>query len=119
MDSLDIYRVFPYTLDLDNDRPEDQKHAWQYELTIHNVSEQPLSFAVIAAPTEYVDVDFPENESIDPGDEKTFRVKFSDGIADDVFAKSFTIEANDEKHTRFTVPFTKQMRWGPAPTSQR
>jgi hypothetical protein len=119
MDSIDVYRIFPYKVDLDNDRPEDQKHPWQYEFTLKNVSEQPLSFSVVVAPLEYAEVNFPENVTVDPGGEKTFSVKFNDGIADDVFSKSFTIEANDDKHTRLTVPFGKDMRWGPAPTSQR
>jgi hypothetical protein len=119
MDSLDIFAVEPYLIDLDKDRPEDQKHAWEYQFTLKNMTDADLSFTIVSQPHEYCEIDFPENKAIGPGKDKTFKIKFEKGIADDIFAKSFTIEASDEAHTRMTIPFVKSMRWGPAPTSQR
>lgn len=120
MDSLDIYQVEPYLIDLDQDRPESQKHAWEYDFTLKNVSDADLTFKIVAQPDEYCDIeDFPANHSIGAGKEKTFKIKFKKSIADDIFAKCFTIEASDQAHTRLTIPFVKSMRWGPAPTSQK
>ena len=120
MDSLDVYQIAPDKIDLDENRPEDQKHAWEYEFTLKNVSDQDLTFTVVSKPHEYVEIDdFPDHGSVGPGKEKTFKVKFSKDISGDIFAKSFTIEASDADHTRMTIPFVKSMRWGPAPTSQR
>ena len=119
MDSLDIFSMAPYKVDLDQDRPEDQKHAWEYEFVLKNLSDKDLTFKIVSKPDGYFDLDFPEDKAIKPGSDKAFKVKFEKDIADDIFAKSFTIEASDEAHTRMSIPFVKAMRWGPAPTSQR
>jgi hypothetical protein len=119
MDSLETYTVEPYKIDLDLDRPEDQKHEWEYEFVLKNLSDTELSFTIISKPDGYCEIDFPEGKGIKPGKDKKFKIKFEKDIADDIFAKSFTIEASDEKQTRMTIPFVKSMRWGPAPTSQR
>lgn len=118
MDSLDVFSLHPYQVDLDKSRPEDQSRSWEYEFTLKNVSEEELTFTVISRPEQYAEVDFPEESVVKPGKERTFKVKFEKDIADDVFTKSFTIQASDEKQTRLTIPFVKAMRWGPAPMSQ-
>jgi hypothetical protein len=116
MDSLKLFRVSPARVSLDSLRPEDQKNPWEYELAVHNTSSEELEFKLVSAPAEYVNVDVPGG-MIDPGEEKTIRVKVDRDVADELFTKSFTIEASDSARTRLTVPVSKAMRWGPAPTS--
>ena len=118
-DSIGVFQVRPTLVDLDKDRPQDQKHPWQYEFTIKNVSTADLKFTVVSKPDKYVDLDFPENKKVSAGGEKTFKLKFDQKMADDLFNKSLTIEASDSTHTRFTLPISKARRWGPAPTSER
>lgn len=116
VDSLKLYRVTPAKLSLDSLRPEDQKNPWEYELAVRNTSSEALELTLVSAPLEFVEVDVPGG-SISPGDEKSIKVKVDRGIADQLFTKSFTLEASDSAKTRLTVPIAKAMRWGPAPTS--
>ena len=118
-DSINVFQVSPSLLDLDKDRPQDQKHPWEYQFTVKNVSTEDLKFTIVSKPDRYMQLDFPENKKIGPGSEKIFKVKFDQKMADDLFSKSLTIEASDSTHTRFTVPISKARRWGPAPTSSR
>lgn len=117
MDSIDTYRAEPYLVDLDSERPENQKDPWSYEVTLKNVSDQDLEFKVVSMPHQYVHIDFPDGLKLGPGDSKAFQVKFDKDIADDLFTESLTVEASDAKHTRLTVPLVKSRRWGPAPLS--
>jgi hypothetical protein len=84
---------------------------------VRNLGSEPLELALVSVPLEYVEVDIPGG-SISPGEEKTVKVKVDRDIADQLFNKSFTLEASDSAKTRITVPVSKAMRWGPAPTSQ-
>ena len=116
-DSLDLFTLSPYKLDLDTDRPEEQKKQWQYEIAVRNHSEEKIEFALISQPFgDGIKVDVPGGE-IKPGKEKTIKVKIDPSVAEDIFSKSFTIEASDSAHTRYTLPIEKKMRWGPAPTT--
>lgn len=116
MDSLKVFTISPALVSLDSLRPETQKRPWEYEFSIRNVSSEELELALISSPHEYVEVDLPGG-SISPGSEKTVRVKVDQNVADQLFNKSFTLEASDSARTRITVPISKAMRWGPAPTS--
>jgi hypothetical protein len=118
-DSIGVFQVRPALLDLDKERPQDQKRPWQYEFTVKNVSTEDLKFTIVSRPDKFVEVDFPENKKVSAGGEKTFKLKFDQSMADDLFNKSVTIEASDSTHTRFTLPISKARRWGPAPTSER
>ncbi|MBI5868559.1 MAG: DUF1573 domain-containing protein [candidate division Zixibacteria bacterium] len=118
-DSVSVFHVTPPHVDLDANRPQDQKDPWNYEFKIKNITDQDLKFTIVSRPDKYVEVDFPENKSVSAGGEKTFRFKFDQSIAEDLFNKSVTIEASDAAHTRLTIPISKARRWGPAPTSQR
>lgn len=117
VDSLKLFRVSPAMISMDSLRPEDQSSPWEYELAVRNVSSEPLELTLVSSPYEFVSVDMPGG-SVGPGDEKTIKVKVDRNIADQLFNRSFTIEASDSARTRLTVPISKAMRWGPAPTSQ-
>lgn len=116
MDSLKVFTISPALVSLDSTRPEEQKSPWEYEFAIRNVSSEELDLALISSPHEFVEVDVPGG-SLSPGSEKTVRVKVDHTVADQLFNKSFTLEASDSARTRITVPISKAMRWGPAPTS--
>lgn len=116
MDSLNVFTISPALVSLDSTRPEEQKRPWEYEFAIRNVSSEALDLALISSPHEFVEVDVPGG-SLSPGSEKTVRVKVDQTVADQLFNKSFTLEASDSARTRITVPISKAMRWGPAPTS--
>lgn len=117
MDSLDVFSVSPSMVDMDKHRPEEQKHQWEYELALKNLSEQDLSFTLVSKPAEFLEIDFPEGKSIGAGKERTFKIKVDPKVAEELYTKSLTIEASDEAHTRMTIPIMKSMRWGP--TSQK
>lgn len=116
MDSLKVFTISPALVSLDSLRPEEQKRPWEYEFAVRNVSSEELELALISSPHEFVQVDVPGG-SISPGSEKTVKVRVDHGIADQLFNKSFTLEASDSARTRITVPLSKAMRWGPAPVS--
>jgi hypothetical protein len=114
-DSLELFVLSPFQLDLDSDRPEDQREPWQYEIAFRNVSEEKFEIAMIAPPAgEGITIDLPAGE-IEPGQQKMITVKIDPSLADDLFNRSLTIEATDEQATRYTLPIQKKMRWGPAP----
>jgi len=113
MDSLDVFQVTPTLVDMDKQRPEEQKHAWEYELGLKNLSDKGLSFSIVSKPEEYLSIDFPEGKTIDPGEEKSFKIKVDPKVSEELYTKSLTIEASDEAHTRMTIPIMKSMRWGP------
>lgn len=115
-DSLKFFVVTPAQIKLDSLRPEEQDSPWEYELTVRNVASEAIELSLVSAPYEYVEVDLPGG-SLSPGSEKTIKVKVDRNIADQLFNKSFTIEASDAAKTRLTVPISKAMRWGPAPTA--
>lgn len=115
-DSLKLFVVEPAQIKLDSVRPEEQKHPWEYELTVRNVASETIDLSLVSAPYEFVEIDIPGG-SLSPGSEKTIKVKVDRNVADQLFNKSFTLEASDEAKTRLTVPISKAMRWGPAPTA--
>ncbi len=115
-DSLTVFYVNPPQIKLDSLRPEEQENPWEYELAVKNASSEELQLSLVSLPSQYVHVDLPGG-FIKPGDEKTIKVKVDRDIADELFNKSFTLEASDSARTRVTVPISKAMRWGPAPTS--
>ena len=116
VDSLKLFTVAPAQISLDSLRPEEQKKPWEYELAVRNVTSEDIELSLVSVPYQYLKVDVPGG-SIEPGSEKTIKVKVDRDIADQLFNKSFTLEASDSARTRITVPISKAMRWGPAPTS--
>ena len=119
MDSVDVFAVQPYKIDLDQNEDADATPNLEYPFMLKNRSDANLTFSVVSAPDGLVTIDFPAGKAVAPGGELPFKAVFDKGIADDVFTKSFTIQASDANKTRLTVPISKTMRWGPVSTSQR
>ncbi|MBD3298061.1 MAG: hypothetical protein GF341_05345 [candidate division Zixibacteria bacterium] len=115
MDSLDVFTLEPYSLNLDADLA--MSGAMDYTFTLKNLHDTDLEFTVVSMPYEMVDVDLPDNVSLDAGEERQFKIRFGDNVAGELFTESITFEANDPANTRMTIPIVKSRRWGPAPTS--
>jgi hypothetical protein len=115
-ESLSVFRVSPPAVSLDSLRPEQQSNPWEYDFVVHNVSSEDLDLKLVSIPYEFLKVDVPSG-SIKPGHDKTIKVKVDQNVADQIFSKSFTLEASDSTKTRLTVPISKAMRWGPTSTS--
>jgi uncharacterized protein affecting Mg2+/Co2+ transport len=103
----------PFQISLDSLRPEQQKKAWEYGVTVKNSSSEAIELTLVSAPTKYMTIDMPGGR-IKPGKEKTITIKIDKDIADQTFSKSFTIEASDSAKTRVTIPISKAARWGDA-----
>ena len=114
--SMKVFTVTPFELLLDSARPEQQKKAWEYSVSINNTSKETYDLKLVSAHTQYMTVDVPGGK-LKPGEEKTVRIKVDKNIADEIFTKSFTIEASDSAKTRFTLPVSKVGHWGKTPAS--
>jgi hypothetical protein len=112
-DSLKLFTVTPFQISLDSLRPEQQKKAWEYGVTVKNSSSEAIELTLVSAPTQFMTIDMPGSR-IKPGKEKTITIKIDKDIADQTFSKSFTIEASDSAKTRVTIPISKAVRWGDA-----
>jgi len=112
-DSLKLLTVTPFQISLDSLRPEKQKTAWEYGVSVKNSSSEAIELTLVSAPTDYMTVDVPDGK-IKPGKEKTITIKIDKDVADQTFSKSFTIEASDSAKTRVTIPISKAVRWGDA-----
>ena len=76
--------------------------------TITNVSPDDIEIRLVDQPSEYFDVDLPTTIAPQSSAEGSLRLK--DVAMAGSFTKSFTIELNDEKRTRFTVPVKHDAR---------
>ncbi len=95
----------PYKLDLSQ---FGEKLRDKIEFTITNVSDQKIDLSMISFASDYFDVKMPS--SIAAGKAASCSLKLKKDVIDRSFEKSFTIETNDEKNTRFTIPVKRKMR---------
>lgn len=95
----------PYKLDLSQFT---EKVRDKITFTISNVSEKKIKPTLVFAPGEFFTVKLPS--SIGPGGsaEGTLTLK-STGLKES-FEKSFTIQLDDEKKTRFTIPVKRSVQ---------
>lgn len=115
---MKVFTVSPFTLSLDSARPEQQKVPWEYSVAINNTSKEAYDLKLVSGPTQYMTVDLPGG-TLKPGGEKTVKIKVDKSIADEIFNKSFTIEASDSAKTRFTLPISKTSLWATPPGPSR
>lgn len=106
---MKVFKVEPFQIALDSLKRDEHKRSLEYEVTLKNVSPDPIELSLVSAPTELIRVQMPDG-TLKPGKEKTIKIKFDREIADETFTKSFTIEASDSAKTRITVPITKNQR---------
>jgi hypothetical protein len=97
--------IKPYKLDLTQ---FGQKVRSEIKFTIENVSDKDLSPEIVSMPTELFDVDLPKD--IKAGKTAEGMLKLKKDAIDQKFEKTITLQLNDEKHTRFTIPVKRDIR---------
>lgn len=97
--------IKPYKLDLSQftDKVRDK-----ITFTITNVSDQKLDIEMISFSKDYFEVKLPS--SIEAGGSAEGTLKLKKDNLEKSFEKSFTIELNDEKTSRFTIPVKRTVR---------
>jgi hypothetical protein len=114
-DTLHVFTVSPAELQLDDLRTANDSAVRSQKITVRNVSNSALAFALADRPTVGgLRLTLPSDE-IAPGDSIDVRVDLDADILDQIMTRSLTIEATDASRTRFTVAIRKATRWGPLP----
>ena len=97
--------ISPYKLD-PSQFTEKLVEKKKFEIT--NVSDRKLELKLVDLASRYLEVKLPK--SIKPGKTAEGEIKIREYYLDESFQKSFTLELNDEKSTRFTVPVKRTVR---------
>jgi hypothetical protein len=97
--------IKPYKLDMTQ---FGEKIRSDIKFTIANVSDKAVTAKIIAAPDELIDVTLPK--AIPPGKTGEGTVKIKKTALDKAFEKCVTIQLDDEKSTRFTIPIKRTLR---------
>jgi hypothetical protein len=97
--------IKPYKLDISQ---FGEKTRDEMKFTITNVSDQDLNIELVAAPTDIATVELPDK--VEAGKSASGVLKLTDKGVGEEFEKSFTIQLNDEKNSRFTVPIKRNIK---------
>ncbi|MDF1543593.1 MAG: DUF1573 domain-containing protein [bacterium] len=97
--------ISPYKLDMSQFTEVTRDRI---SFTLENVSDQEIRPTLVYAPNDIMEVSLPE--LIGPGEKQDGMVLLNKQVLDNSFEKSFTIELNDEKNTRFTIPIKRTVR---------
>ncbi len=97
--------VKPYKLDLTQ---FGEKVRSEIKFTIANVSDKDIEATVVSVPTELMDLTLPK--TIKAGKTAEGMVKLSKQGVDSKFEKTITIQLNDDKASRFTIPIKRDIR---------
>ena len=98
-DSAQPAQLSPWNIDF-----TEAMRAKEVEVSVKNVSKEPLSLALVSYPFEFINVILPAND-IAPGKSGVIKVRIAPGCKESSFEKSFTFttgRAADSK--RYTVP---------------
>lgn len=95
----------PYKLDLTQ---FGEKVRSEIKFTINNVSETDLQPTLVYAPEQFLEVLLPKSVPAGKSAEGTVRLK-KDAL-DKQIDKSITVQFNDEKQSRYTIPVKRQIR---------
>lgn len=95
----------PYKLDLSQ---FSEKLRDKIDFTITNVSDEKVDLSMIAFAEDYFEVKLPS--SIEAGKTASCSLKLKKDHIKQNFEKSFTLETNDSKKSRFTIPVKRQIR---------
>lgn len=97
--------IQPYKLDLSQFT---EKIRDKITFTISNVSDEKLECTLVSMPVGMFDLKLPK--SIGPGEKEEVVLKLIGEATKKSFNKSITIEFNDEKASRFTIPVKRTLR---------
>ncbi|MBN2226634.1 MAG: DUF1573 domain-containing protein [candidate division Zixibacteria bacterium] len=104
-DSTYPIRIAPYKFDISQFGDMEVKER---KFVIENVSDQDLAISLVYMPEGIFRLDLPQK--VKAGDSEGGKVTLRDDALDDEFEKSITIEVNDDKHTRFSIPVKRTIR---------
>jgi hypothetical protein len=97
--------IKPYKLDLTQ---FGEKVRSEIKFTIANISDKDLTADIISMPTELFELTLPK--VIKAGKTAEGVVKLRKAAIDQKFEKTITLQLNDEKNTRFTIPVKRDVR---------
>jgi hypothetical protein len=97
--------IKPYKLDLTQ---FGEKVRSEIKFTIANVSDKTIQASIVAMPDGLFEVDLPK--SIPAGKTGEGILKLDKSAVDKAFDKCITIQLNDEKSSRFTIPVKRALR---------
>jgi hypothetical protein len=97
--------IKPYKLDMSQ---FGEKSRAETKFSLMNLTQAPLTPVVVSASDEYFHVTLPK--SIPAGGSAEGTVTIKPGVMEKPFDKSFTIELNDDSHSRYTIPVKRQLR---------
>jgi hypothetical protein len=97
--------VRPYKVDLSQ---FGDKERTEVKFTIQNVSDKSIVPTVVSIPNDFVTVKLPK--SIAAGKTAEAIIKIKKEAEEKTFNKSITLQLNDEKSSRFTIPITRAIR---------
>ena len=104
--------IKPYKLDLTQ---FGEKVRSEIKFTIENVSDKPIQPKVTCWATDLFDVTVPK--SIPAGKTGEGILRLSKAAVEKAFEKSLTIQLDDEKQSRFTIPVKRTIRGATAVVS--
>jgi hypothetical protein len=97
--------ITPYKLDLSQFT---EKAREKVTFKINNVSEKKVKPTIVSSPGDFFTIKLPN--SINPGSSAEGTLTLKAAGLKEGFEKSFTIQLDDEKKTRFTVPVKRTVQ---------
>lgn len=97
--------IKPYKLDMTQ---FGEKARSETKFSMMNLTQAPLTPIIVSTQNDYFQVTLPK--SIPAGGSAEGTVMVKPDVMEKAFDKSFTIELNDESHSRFTIPVKRQLR---------
>ncbi len=104
-DSTFPIRIAPYKFDISQ---FGEKKVTERKFIIENVSERDIEISLVYMPEGIFRIDLPKK--VKAGKTEGGRITLRDDALDDEFEKSITIELNDDKQTRFSIPVKRTVR---------
>lgn len=103
-DSTFPIRFKPYKLDISQ---FGETPRTEMNFSIENIASFDVHLSMVQFPEELVIVELPDVVEAGKTAQGTLRLK--DTAIDKVFDKSFTVELDDEPHSRFTIPIIRKL----------
>ncbi len=98
--------IKPYKLDISQFSPTKVRDEMKFNIT--NVSDKDLTVTLISKPEGVFDLQLPDR--VEAGKSAQGILKLRPDAIETSFEKSFTIELNDDKTSRFTIPVKRTRR---------
>lgn len=103
----------PYKLDVSQ---KTEKLIDRIEFGIKNVSDKDINVSFVSGATDFFNVDLP-SKAIKPGELAKGLLVLNKSALGKAFQKSFTIQADDDAGTRYSIPVKRALATGILPAS--